>query len=397
MSDPVLELVEQLCAVHPDRRPGSQGNEDAVALVAGNLKQAGWEVSLPEFDVLNWVGGDAVFSVGSESVPIVPGPYGMPVDASGAVRVVDSTEGLSAEDLTGSILVVTGSLASEPLTPKGFPFYRSEEHTRIIQRLESARPAAVIAVTGKYPALCGALDPFPWIEDGDFEIPAAAVRPADAALLLRSENKTGHVSIDAHRIPSTARNIVARKGPSDRRLVVCAHIDTKPGTPGAVDNAAGVVALVLLGERLAQHDALPVGIELLAVNGEDHFAAPGEVAWLEANEGSLDAIELFINIDGAGYRRGRTAFSFYNVDSERLALARRLFTDFDDLIEGRPWYQSDHAIFAMQGRPAAALTTEFVDEMLAELFHAETDAPDQVAPERIIGIVDALEALAFTW
>ncbi len=397
MSDRVLNLVEQLCAVEPDRRPGSQGNEDAVALVAGHLKEAGWEVSLPEFDVLNWVGGDAVFGVGSESVPIVPGPYGMPVDASGAVRVVDSTEGLSAEDLTGSILVVTGSLASEPLTPKGFPFYRSEEHTRIIERLESARPAAVIAVTGKYPALCGALDPFPWIEDGDFEIPAAAVRPADAALLLSSENKIGHVSMDAHRIPSTARNIVAHKGPSDRRLVVCAHIDTKPGTPGAVDNAAGVVALVLLGERLAQHDALPVGIELLAVNGEDHFAAPGEVAWLEANEGSLDAIELFINIDGAGYRRGRTAFSFYNVDLERLESARRVFTDFDDMIEGRPWYQSDHAIFAMQGRPAMALTTEFVDEMLAELFHAETDAPDQVAPERIIGIVDALEALAVTW
>ena len=397
MSDPVLKLIEQLCAVEPDRRPGGQGNEDAVALVADRLRGAGWGVSLPEFEVLNWVGGNAFFRADSESVPIVPSPYSMPVEASGPVRVVGSTEALLAENLTGSILVVTGSLVSEPLTPKRFPFYGSEEHKKIIEKLEGDRPAAIVAVTGKHPALCGALDPFPWIEDGDFEIPAAAVRPADAALLLRSENEIGHVSIDAHRIRSTARNIVAQKGRSDRRLVVCAHIDSKPGTPGAVDNAAGVAALVVLAERLAQHDDLPVGIELLAVNGEDHFAAPGEVAWLAANEESLDTIELFINIDGAGYRRGRTAFSFYNVDAERVERSIRVFADLDDLAEGPPWYQSDHAIFAMQGRPALAMTTEFVDEMLAELFHAETDTPDQVAPARIVGIARALEALITTW
>ena len=27
---------------------------------------------------------------------------------------------------------------------------------------------------------------------------------------------------------------------------------------------------------------------------------------------------MFINIDGAGYQRGRTAFSFYNVAAERI-------------------------------------------------------------------------------
>lgn len=397
MSNHILKLVEQLCAVDPDRRPGSQGNEDAVELVAGRLRKAGWDVSLPEFEVLNWVGGDATLSVGSDSVPIVPSPYGMPVDATGPVRVVDSSEDLSGTDLNGAILVVTGGLVSEPLTPKGFPFYRSEEHTRIIERLEAARPAAIIAVTGKYPELCGALDPFPWIEDGDFEIAAAAVRPVDAVHLTSSETTTGRVSIQAHRIPSTARNIVAQRGPSDPRLVVCAHIDSKPGTPGAVDNAAGVAALVVLAERLAQHDELPLGIELLAVNGEDHFAAPGEVAWLAANEGLLDAIELFINIDGAGYRRGRTAFSFYNVEAERVDGIKGAFASFDDLVEGPPWYQSDHAIFAMQGRSSLALTTEFMEEMLSELFHAETDAPDQVAPARIASIAAALEAVILTW
>ncbi len=180
-------------------------------------------------------------------------------------------------------------------------------------------------------------------------------------------------------------------------MTVCAHIDTKPGTPGAVDNAAGVATLVLLADRLRPFDELPIGVELLAVNGEDHFAAAGEVAWLTANRDQLDAIELFINIDGAGYHRGRSAYSFYNVDDRRSTIAKGLFGSIDDLVEGPPWYQSDHAILAMQGRPALAFTTELFDEMLVELFHAATDTIDQVSADRITSLATALQRLITGW
>ena len=252
-------------------------------------------------------------------------------------------------------------------------------------------------MTGKYPALCGALDPFPWIEDGDFAIPAAAVRPADASQLLASDGHMAHVTVEAIRRPSTARNVIARIGPEGPRVTVCAHIDTKPGTPGAIDNAAGVAVLVLLGERLAEHSSLPVGVELLAVNGEDHFAAPGEVAWLADNRDQLEDIALFINIDGVGYRGGRTAFSLYNVDDGRGARIADQFETVPDMVEGPHWYQSDHAIFAMQGRPAMAFTTEHVAEMLDRLFHSEADTPDQVDPGLISSLVDELETLIVGW
>lgn len=393
----VLSVVDRLCSVAPDRRPGGAGNGESVDFVAQLLEDAGWDVSLPEFDCLNWVGGDAFVSIGDATIQVVPSPYGKGVDAVGPIRVVTRSDDLEQPDLRGAVVVVSGDLVSEPMTPKSYPFYGSDEHTAIISALEHARPVAVIAVTGKYPELCGALDPFPWIEDGDFNIAAAAVRPTDAGCLLESEGEVAHVTIDATRIPSTARNIVARRGPQDRRVTVCAHIDTKPGTPGAVDNATGVAALVALAERLHEHEELPVGVELLAVNGEDHFAGPGEVAWLAANSGQLNAIELFINIDGAGYRRGQTAFSFYNVDDQRSTTTRRVFDGFDDLVEGPPWYQSDHAILAMQGKPALAFTTEFIDEMLIELFHADTDTVDQVAPERIASLAAAIELLITNW
>jgi aminopeptidase YwaD len=218
--------LEALCSVVPDRRPGSVGNDEAVALAAKAMEGSGWAVELQDFDCLDW--------------DLTPGPYGLGVEATGPVRVLRTLQDLEQATLAGSIAVLAGDLASEPLTPKAFPFYGSDEHAEIIRLLEAGAPLAVVAVTGKYPELCGAIDPFPLIEDGDFEIPAASVRPDDAGPLLDGEGEIATVEIRSRRIPSRARNVVASRGPQSPRLTVIAHIDTKPGTPGAVDNATGV-------------------------------------------------------------------------------------------------------------------------------------------------------------
>jgi hypothetical protein len=60
----VLSIVNRLCPVVLDRRPGSAGNDEAVGYVARRLDDAGWDVSLPEFDCLDWVGGDSSVYVG---------------------------------------------------------------------------------------------------------------------------------------------------------------------------------------------------------------------------------------------------------------------------------------------------------------------------------------------
>ena len=46
---------------------------------------------------------------------------------------------------------------------------------------------------------------------------------------------------------------------------------------------------------------------------------------------------------------------------------------------------------------ALTMTTEFVEETLAELFHEDADSPDQVEPARILNIVAALDSLIVTW
>ena len=393
------EYLETLCSAIPDRRPGGAGNRTATDYAAAVLTDLGWQVTQPEFDCLDWYTEGGTILIGDESIELTPSAYGLDVDASGTVNVAEDIEDLSRSDLRDAVVVLTGALAAEPLTPKEFPFYGSDEHTRIISALEDAQPAAVIAVTGKYPALCGALDPFPLIEDGDFSIPTGNVRPSDAGPLLAAAGQVANVEIRSERRRSRARNVIASRGPGSSRVTLIAHIDTKPGTPGAVDNAAGVVALLLAADALSPTRVaeLPVGLEVLLVNGEDHYGAPGELDWLASNEGRLHDVVLALNIDGAGYREGRSAYSTYNVDPGLQAHIDRVFSERPSLMAGPEFYQSDHAIFAMQGRPAMAITTELVNEMLDQLFHAPTDTPDQVDVDLLLDISDAITELIKTW
>ena len=393
------EHLEALCSFLPDRRPGSAGNRQAAAYVADQLARSGWAVATPQFEVMDWRTDGGEVRVAGRSIEVTPSPYGLGVAATGPIRVLREAADLDRPDLTGSIVVLDGPLASEPLTPKAYPFYGSDEHAAIIAGLEAAGPVAVLAVTGKYPALCGALDPYPLIEDGDFTIPTANLRPGDAADLLAHDGSPATIEIRSERWRSTAENVIATRGAQAPRITVIAHIDTKPGTPGAVDNAAGVVVLLELANLLApqREPSLPIGVELLVVNGEDHYAAPGELAWLADHEARLADIPLVINIDGAGYRGGRTAYSTYNLDDQLIRHVDASFAAVPTLMPGPEFYQSDHAIFAMRGRPAVAITTELVDEMLDVLFHSSADTPSQVDYELLSGAAAGIAKVILTY
>jgi aminopeptidase YwaD len=155
------------------------------------------------------------------------------------------------------------------------------------------------------------------------------------------------------------------------RVTVVAHIDAKPGTPGAIDNATGVVVLARVAELLADAPQ-DLGVELLVVNGEDHYAAPGEMHYLASTD--LSEVRLAINIDGAGFRGGPTAFSTYGAaDQVDLAPLREY-----GLVAGPSWPQSDHMVFAMAGRPAIALTSWDLETVLSEVAHSHTDGPELV-------------------
>jgi len=389
--------LHELCGVSPDRRPGSPGNDVATGYVAHELRTLGWQVEEQEFDVLDWSGTPGWVSAGRERWMVHPSPYATGAEITRPLVVARCAADLDV-DLTGRIVLLLDALAAEPLTPIGYPFYSNADHAAVIERLVAGRARVVLAGTGRAPQVAGAVEPFPLIEDGRFPISTGNLTVADAQALAAHAGRDVRVATTARRWPSRARNVVGRLG-RQRRVLVVAHIDSKPGTPGAIDNASGVVVLLLLARMLADRglgDDAETGVELLAVNGEDCYSAAGEVAYLAAHEAELGEMLLVLNVDGVGYRVGGTAFSLYGLDDDSAGDVRATLTGRPRLSEGPPWFQSDHMVFAQRGCPAVAFTTDHLDTVMSEIIHTAHDTPAQVDVTLLVELAEALADLVDT-
>jgi Zn-dependent M28 family amino/carboxypeptidase len=99
-----------------------------------------------------------------------------------------------------------------------------------------------------------------------------------AAAYIREEFQQagGQVFDQAYQVEgATYRNAVAWFGPDTReRLVIGAHYDAVPNSPGADDNASGVAGLIELAHLLGKAD-LPMRVELVGFTLEEtYFATP---------------------------------------------------------------------------------------------------------------------------
>jgi len=385
--------LEELCVTIPNRRVGSRGNRRATEFFAATVASFGFETECPEFDCLDWSQDGAQFTAGGQSFEALVSPYSLGGQADAPLLVVSTVEELAAVEAANPVLMLRGDLAQEQLMPKNFPFYNPEHHRQIIHLLETKQPQAIVAATSRNPELAGGLYPFPLIEDGDFDIPSVYMTEEEGDRLARYAGQRVSLNIKAKRIPATGCNVIARKGiGADYRVVVCAHIDAKLGTPGAIDNGTGVVILLLLAELLAGYTGRP-GLEILAVNGEDYYGASGEIQYVNRNAGQFGNIRLAVNIDAAGYHQGKTAYSLYNCPAEVARLAHKVFAAQPDMMEGEPWYQSDHTLFIQNQVPAIAITSEHFMELSTHVTHTPKDTPEIIDHAKLVNIAQALHNL----
>lgn len=167
------------------------------------------------------------------------------------------------------------------------------------------------------------------------------------------------VSVDSLKEPARGRNVRAWTGEDalsrGGAILVTAHVDTVPGTPGAYDNAGGVAALVEVAGRVAE-GLLPSRVQPLLTDGEElHLAGSRAfVADLDA-EGLLGNVAGCLNLDGAG--RG----DVLDVWSDPESLADHVLP----LVEKRstrftfpPPQAGDHTAFRERGIPSIMLTVD---------------------------------------
>lgn len=385
--------LEVLCDLQPGRRLGSSGNRAATDYFENAVKSWGYDIDATPFPCLDFESDGASLTCDGRSFAVSASPFTTGCDVTARLVPASTVDELQKCRCKGMILLMKGELCTEHLMPRNYPFYNPEHHQEIIRLLDKKQPAAIVTATGKNPALMGALYPYPLFDDGDFDIPSAYCTDALGEEIASRAGNEFHLTIDARRFPSTACNVVARKNPGARKkIVVCAHIDARPATPGALDNASGVVTLMLLAEMLRDYKG-KTGIELVAISGEEHYSAAGELDYLNRYGSERDRVVFAVNIDGMGYVKGKTAFSFYGLPKAIERDARAAFGGRATIVEGDQWYAGDHMIFVQGGRPAIALTSDRAAELTAEIIHTPRDTPGLVDCDKLVDAAVALTKL----
>jgi aminopeptidase YwaD len=372
--------IHFLCKEIPTRQVGSAGNQSATQYFAEVMSQNGFKVERQTFDCIDMRQGDIELTAGDQAFEAFISPYSLGCDIRAELVKAENMEELEALDIKDKLLLLTGEITREQLMPKNFVFYNPEHHQQIYQLLEEKQPAAIIAATSRNPELAGGLYPFPLFEDGDFDIPSAYLKDTEGEKLAEFTGREAYLKMDAERIPSRAENISAQKGDQNGRIVVCAHIDAKAGTPGALDNAGGTTVLMLLADLMKDYENIQ-GIEILAFNGEDYYSAGGQMEYLRTHSTDLTSIRLVINLDGVGYHETPTGVSFYDCPQSLQDAATRLISEFREFEEMPQWFQGDHMVFVSQGIPAIAFTTAEFSDVWIDIAHTREDTPDKVDGE----------------
>lgn len=156
-------------------------------------------------------------------------------------------------NLTLTAMLVLGLLATPPTvaSTKSDPTYRGTVEFSAVRAFEHVR------------ALAGRIGPRP---------AGSAAYGRAARYAQRAFVKLGYrARLVSFELPngSTSRNVVATwPGPARRRVLIGAHLDTVPGSPGANDNASGV-AVVLELARVFAGTREADGIRFVAFGAEE--------------------------------------------------------------------------------------------------------------------------------
>ena len=387
--------LEFFCSEIQERSVGSEGNRMATLFFKKALSDLGWDTVSSRFEAMDWRDNGALLKCENRVYEVLVSPYSCGFNGEAELVPVSDVKELETFEIKGKIVHLHGEIAREQLMPKNFVFYNPDEHQKIISLLEKGEPSAIIAATGRNAALAGGVYPFPLIEDGDFDIPSVYMTEEEGQKLLRDAGKTVFLASKSERIPGKGYNITGRKGNNFKnRVVITAHIDAKKGTPGAIDNATGVVILLLLADLLKDYNGDRL-VELVALNGEDYYSVPGQMNYVMANQGRFSEMILNINIDGAGYVEGPSAFSLFSLPEEIYGKTQKVIGQYPGITEGVQWVQGDHSIFLQFGVPAIAVSSKWFTDNISvqDITHTPNDNISIVDCSKLIEISDALNSL----
>ena len=341
-------------------------------------------VEVQDFPCPAWEERESWFSVGDGAVTVAANPYSPSCTVTALLAPVGSLAELERADLGGRIAVLYGDLTHQPLPAKAWMF-KDEADARVVDLLEAAQPAAIVAVQSS-PGELNRL-----VEDWEFSIPSVTAPAAQRDRLLGQAGALAHLRIGTRQQPGSTANIVARlPGVRREQIVLMAHYDTKVDTPGATDNATGVAVLLTLAEHCCRQDQ-PYALEFIAFTNEEYLPL-GDDEYVRHRGETFDQIVAAVNFDGVGQVGSTLTVAGFNLAPACEAMLRTVTTPPPAVTWVEPWPESNHSTFAWRGVPALAFTAR------ADRYHhhLRTDTIDLVDMDQLLDVAALTGRIART-
>lgn len=285
-----LERLQEIADQHGGNRAlGTPGYDASVDYVAGVLRDNGFEVQTPEFEIRMPFADEPEFTVDGAKVTARPLNYtiGTPPDGVSGPLVparVEDSPGCTADDYDG--LPVRGAVV---LVDRGkCPFAEKEKAAA-----ERGALALIVANNQDGDEMGGTLG-----ETHGPTIPVISVTKADGQR-LREEPGTVTLKLNAGVREERTRNVIAQTTTGDTHNVVMvgAHLDSVPEGPGINDNGSGVAALletaVQLGSSPDVQNTVRFGFwgaEEVGLYGSNNYVRSLDIE-------ALKDISLYLNYD----------------------------------------------------------------------------------------------------
>jgi len=147
--------------------------------------------------------------------------------------------------------------------------------------------------------------------------------------------------IDGEPAKGWSANVVATIGSADTlatEIVICAHYDSYPQSPGADDNASGIGVLIELARYFATR-GVQSGVRLRFVAfGAEELGVLGSRCYLDAHREELTRCALLVNIDQVGGPKGLYVEMIGGVSGIQDA---KIENRFPDDVRNRAWEAMD--------------------------------------------------------
>jgi len=368
-------LVEEI----GERPGGTPANHTTIAYLTGTLQAAGWVVEEQWFACPNWTDRGTLLEMNGRALPAATNAFSPPVDVHAPYAAAGTLEELREAELGGKIAVLYGDLVPAPLSPKAW-FLLSEREAEIIALLEEKQPLGILTVQ----RIGGGVERL--IEDADFHIASATISAETGRELLQNPQAALRLVIASTREEGRTANVVARAGRGAARVVICAHHDTKFGTPGALDNAGGAAVVLALAQTIDPTDH-PFALELVFFANEEYLPI-GDDEYLRRQGGDdLSEVALCINIDGAGLWTAPDSITAIGAGPEFEAALHALTEAYPAIVWTDPWPESNHSTFSWRGVPSVAFTSA----TRTALAHQPTDNLEWISTARLVQLRPLIE------